>query len=212
MSRGKQNVREPVMRRLPRYYRYLNELKNMEVKRTSSSKLGERMGLTSSQVRQDFNCFGGLGQQGIGYEVNVLLGSIRKILGLNSRYKVIIAGVGNVGHSLASYSEAASEGFDILALFDVNPRLIGCSVNGIMIYDIDDMKEFIREKGVDIGIICVPKDRAQATADIMIEAGIKGIWNFAAVDLYGPAEVVIENACLNDSLYTLTCRMNIHCF
>jgi len=208
MSKEKNKVSEAVIRRLPKYYRYLQELDRLGIQRVSSKELSERMGLTASQIRQDFNCFGGFGQQGYGYNVSELCQHIKKILGLTEQYNVIIVGAGNLGQALANYSGFEKEGFNIKALFDVNPRLIGLSIRGIQIYDVDSMKNYIIENNIEIGIICTPKDKVQEIANQMIDAGIKSIWNFAPVDVEVPEGVVVENVHLSDSLYVLAYKMN----
>jgi len=208
MSKDKSRVSEAVIRRLPKYYRYLKEMDKMGIQRISSKELSKRMGLTASQIRQDFNCFGGFGQQGYGYNVSELYQEIKKILGLSWQYNVIIVGAGNLGQALANYNGFDKEGFHIKALFDINPRLVGLSIRGIQIYDVDSMKDYILANNIEIGIICTPKDKAQEIANQMIESGIKGIWNFAPVDVEVPENVVVENVHLSDSLYVLAFKMS----
>jgi len=207
MSR-RNRVSEAVIRRLPKYYRYLKDMEKSGVERISSRELSDKMGLTASQIRQDFNCFGGFGQQGYGYNVSELCNEIKKILGLHKNYNVVIAGAGNLGQALANYVGFEREGFYIKAIFDVNPRLIGMSIRGIQILDIDHMKDFIVNNNIHIGIVCVPKDKAQEVTDQMIECGIKSIWNFAPIDVETPADVAVENVHLSDTLYTLVYKMN----
>ena len=207
MSR-RNRVSEAVIRRLPKYYRYLKDMEKSGVERISSRELSDKMGLTASQIRQDFNCFGGFGQQGYGYNVSELCNEIKKILGLHKNYNVVIAGAGNLGQALANYVGFEREGFYIKAIFDVNPRLIGMSIRGIQILDIDHMKDFIVNNDIHIGIVCVPKDKAQEVTDQMIECGIKSIWNFAPIDVETPADVAVENVHLSDTLYTLVYKMN----
>ncbi len=202
-------VSEAVIRRLPKYYRYLKEMEKNGVQRISSRELSYRMGLTASQIRQDFNCFGGFGQQGYGYHVSELCGEIRKILGLDKRYNAIIAGAGNLGQALANYIGFENEGFNIRAMFDVDPRLIGLSIRGIYIYDIDTMEDFIVENNIQIGMICAPQYQAQEIADQMVKCGIKGIWNFAPIDVEAPEDIAVENVHLSDSLYTLSYKINM---
>lgn len=201
-------VSEAVIRRLPKYYRYLKEMKKNGVQRISSRELSNRMGLTASQIRQDFNCFGGFGQQGYGYNVSDLCSEVRKILGLDKDYKVIIAGTGNLGQALANYVGFEKEGFNIKAMFDINPRLVGLTIRGIQIYDIDEMNDYIINNNIQVGIICAPKNQSQEIADQMIECGIKSIWNFAPIDVDIPEGVAVENVHLSDSLYTLSYKMN----
>jgi len=178
------------------------------IERISSKELSKRMGLTASQIRQDFNCFGGFGQQGYGYNVSELRQEIQKILGLHNEYHIIIIGAGNLGQALANYTGFEKDGFFVKALFDINPRLIGMSIRGIPIYDIDEMESFISENEVHIAAICTPKEKAQEAAEILIQSGVKGIWNFAAVDIAVPNQAIVENVHLSDSLYTLSFRMS----
>jgi redox-sensing transcriptional repressor len=208
MARSKGRVSEAVIRRLPKYYRYLTEMKKNGVQRVSSNELGCKMGLTASQIRQDFNCFGGFGQQGYGYNVLELCDELEKILGLNRRYNMVVVGAGNLGQALANYSAFEKEGFFIKALFDVNPRLIGMSIRGIGVYDVDDLKSYAANQHIDIGVICTPKEKAQEVAEALVGCGIKNIWNFAPIDVVLPDDVVVENVHLSDSLYILCYRIN----
>ncbi len=197
-----------VVRRLPRYRRYLSELLENGVDRISSKELSERMNLTASQIRQDFNCFGDFGQQGYGYNVKELHNEIARIIGLNKSYKTVIVGAGNIGQAIANYSSFGKLGFNLVAIFDVNPKLIGLKFRDIDIRDVDDLDGFLEENKIDIGIICVPKAQAQRTADIFQDRGIKAIWNFAPIDLKTKEGVIIENVHLSDSLLTLSYRLN----
>ncbi len=208
MARAKNYVSEAVMRRMPKYYRYLTDMEKSGIERISSKELSQRMGLTASQIRQDFNCFGGFGQQGYGYNVSELRQEIRNILGLNLEYQVIVLGAGNLGQALANYTGFEKDGFIVKAMFDINPRLIGISIRGINIYDLDELESFIQKTPIQIAAICTPKEKAQEVADRVIRSGVKGIWNFAAVDIVVPDDVIVENVHLSDSLYTLSFRMN----
>ncbi len=208
MPRDKSYVSEAVIRRMPKYYRYLIEMEKSGIERISSKELSQRMGLTASQIRQDFNCFGGFGQQGYGYNVAELRLEIQKILGLNLKYQVVVIGAGNLGQALTNYGSFEKEGFYIKALFDINPRLIGMSIRSIDILDLDTLEDFVASNPVQIGAICTPKEKAQEIADRLVGCGIKGIWNFAAVDVAVPADVIVENVHLSDSLYTLSFRMH----
>jgi len=204
----KNYVSEAVIRRLPKYYRQLDEMEKNGIMRISSQELSVMMGLTASQIRQDFNCFGDFGQQGYGYQVTNLKIEISKILGIKQRYSVIIIGAGNVGQALANYSGFGKEGFIIKALFDVNPKLIGMSLHGIDVLDLDQLEEFISQDSVHIGVIATPKAKAQQVADRLAACGVKGIWNFAPVDVHTGGHVAIENVHLSDSLYILSYRFN----
>ena len=208
MAKQKNYVSEAVMRRIPRYYRYLTDIEKMGTERISSRELSQRMRLTASQIRQDFNCFGGFGQQGYGYNVSELRQELQKILGLNMDHHVIVIGAGNLGQALANYNGFKKDGFLVEGLFDINPRLIGISIRGINIYDLDDLERFTDQNPIQIVAICTPKEKAQEVTDRVIRNGIKGIWNFAAVDITVPQDVVVENVHLSDSLYTLSFRMN----
>ncbi|MEG0367982.1 MAG: redox-sensing transcriptional repressor Rex, partial [Coprobacillus sp.] len=182
-----------VVRRLPRYRRYLSELLENGMDRISSKELSIRMGLTASQIRQDFNCFGDFGQQGYGYNVKELYNEIARIIGLNKSYNTVIVGAGNIGQAIANYSSFGKLGFNLQAIFDVNPKLIGLKFRDIDIRDVDDLDEFLEKNKVDIGILCVPKVQAQRMADIFQNRGIRAIWNFAPIDLKTEEGTIIEN-------------------
>ncbi|MBE5785035.1 MAG: redox-sensing transcriptional repressor Rex [Clostridiales bacterium] len=198
-------VSEAVIKRLPRYYRHLVMLEGQGVERISSEKLAQQMRLNASQVRQDFNCFGGFGQQGYGYNVRTLLQEIKSILALDREHTVVIVGAGNIGRALTNFEGFAASGFKVLALFDVNPALIGTEINGKPVYAMDQLEGFVREHSVDIGVIAARRSAAQDIADRMVGAGIKGIWNFVPVDLV--VNVPIENVHLNDSLSELSYKI-----
>jgi redox-sensing transcriptional repressor len=204
----KRNISMAVIRRLPKYHRYLADLLRNEVDRISSKELGERIGFTASQIRQDLNCFGDFGQQGYGYNVKDLHAQISNILGLTRDYKIIIIGAGNIGQALANYSNFEEFGFDIDAIFDVNPKMVGIKIRDVEIRDIDTMDSYIKDNDVAIAILCVPGRAAQGVCDVLAENGIKAIWNFAPVDLNVPSDIVIENVHLIDSLLTITCLLN----
>ena len=193
-----------VIKRLPRYYRYLGELLENEVVRISSKELSERMKVTASQIRQDLNNFGGFGQQGYGYNVQYLYTEIGKILGVNQTNNIIIIGAGNLGQALANYQG----GFSIKAIFDVNPRLIGLTVRGVEIMDIEKIGEFVKNNDVRIAALTLPKQKAQKAAQELVNLGIKAFWNFASVDLHLPEDIVVENVHLSESLMTLSYRIN----
>ena len=193
---------------MPKYYRYLTDMEKSGIERISSKELSQRMRLTASQIRQDFNCFGGFGQQGYGYNVRELRQEIHKILGLNTNHPVIILGAGNLGQALANYTGFEKDGFLVMGLFDINPRLIGNSIRGINIYDLDELEHFTEQNPIQIAAICTPKEKAQEVVDRVIHTGIRGLWNFAAVDIAVPHDVIVENVHLSDSLYTLSFRMN----
>lgn len=201
---GKCKISMAVIRRLPKYHRYLKDLLQKDIKRISSKELSDIIGFTASQIRQDLNNFGGFGQQGYGYNVEELYYEISKILGLNKAYKIIIVGAGNLGQALANYTNFSRVGFEVQALFDINPKLFGIKIRDIEIKDMDHIKEFINDNEVDIAILCTNRDSAQGVADKLVDSGIKAIWNFAPIDVKVPEDVVVENVNLIESLLTLT--------
>jgi len=200
-------VPEAVVRRLPRYYRYLQALESMEEERVSSLKMSHDLGLNASQIRRDLNCFGGFGQQGYGYSVSKLKGEIETILGLNRSYQLIIAGVGNIGHALLNYPNFEKRGFQIAALFDIRPELIGKAYGNLVVQNGKEIETIAKTLGADIGVIATPKNAAQEVADSMVAAGVRGIWNFAPVEVAVRRGVCVENIHLNDSLYSLCYHM-----
>ncbi len=198
------NISMAVIRRLPKYNRCLRDLLDREIYRISSKELSGILGFTASQIRQDLNNFGGFGQQGYGYNVEELFKEIQKILGLNKDYKAVVIGVGNLGQAIANHTNFEKHGFKILAMFDVNPTLIGLQIRGTPVHDMKDLSEFIKENDIEIGVITTPKEAAQMVADELVEAGIKAIWNFAPVDLKVPEDVVVEDVHLNESLFIMS--------
>ncbi len=197
-----------VIKRLPRYHRYLGELLKNNVSRISSTDLSEKMGVTASQIRQDLNFFGGFGQQGYGYNVEMLYSRISSILGLDKGYKTIIIGSGNLGHALANYAGFANRGFSLLAMFDVDKEKIGTEIAGLKVKPYSELEMFIEAEKPDIAILAVPKTAVVAVADDLVSYGIKALWNFAYVDLDLPVDVTVENVHLSDSLMTLSYRMS----
>jgi len=197
-----------VIKRLPRYYRYLGDLLRNDVVRISSKELSQKMNVTASQIRQDLNNFGGFGQQGYGYNVEYLYNEMAKILGLNKVNNIIIIGAGNLGQALANYSDFVHNGFNIIGLFDVNPKLIGMTVKGVEVYDIDMLGEFINSHDVKIAALTLPKSKAPKIARDLADLGVKAIWNFAPVDLSLPDDVIIENVHLSESIMTLSYRIH----
>ncbi len=198
-------ISQAVIRRMPRYYRYLGELIESGVQRISSKDLSVRMKVTSSQIRQDLNNFGGFGQQGYGYNVKFLYEEIGKILGLNQKHNIIVIGAGNLGQALANYVKFEKLGFVITALFDVNPALEGVTVRGIKIHMLDELEDYCKDHVVDIAALTMPKEKADAIANRLVNLGIQAIWNFAHVDLdLIDKDVVVENVHLSDSLMQLS--------
>ena len=204
MKSNNTKVSNAIIRRLPRYRRYLNELRKQGVKKISSNELSELIGYTASQIRQDLNTFGGFGQQGYGCSVDSLFYEINKILGLDREYKTIVVGIGNLGQAITNYTYYYKIGFNIVGLFDVNPKLVGLSINDVLVRDFSEMSDFVKENDIDIAIICVNRENAQKVTDVLVDAGIDGIWNFAPVDLDVPNDVAVENVHLSDSLHTLS--------
>jgi redox-sensing transcriptional repressor len=196
-----------VIKRLPRYYRYLSDLLKVNIKRISSRELSERMGITASQIRQDLNCFGGFGQQGYGYNVESLYGEIGKILGMDRRFKAVIIGAGNMGNALANYGNFEKRGFDIIGIFDIAPERIGKIINGIPIMSMDKLGDFIKENQVDIAILTIPSKGVSEVAEKVAEYGVKGIWNFSPQDLHLSVDVIVENVHLSDGLMVLGYRI-----
>ena len=190
-------ISRAVIRRLPRYYRYLGELLENGVERISSNDLSKRMKVTASQIRQDLNNFGGFGQQGYGYNVKYLYTEIGKILGLEEDHNIIIIGAGN----LAAFE---NRGFILKGIFDVNPRLQGVSIRGVPIRMMDDLKTFVQNNEIDIAVLTIPKEKAIEVANMLVENGVRAIWNFAHTDLNLPDNVVVENVHLSESLMQLS--------
>lgn len=198
-------ISQAVIRRMPRYYRYLGELIDEGVERISSNELSSRMQVTASQIRQDLNNFGGFGQQGYGYNVKYLYDEIGKIMGLNEKHNIIVIGAGNLGQALANYVKFEKLGFVIIGLFDVNPALKGTYVRGIEIRMLDELADFVKKNKVDIATLTMPKEAADSVANMLVELGIRAIWNFAHVDLQVLDKgVVVENVHLSDSLMQLS--------
>lgn len=200
-SRG---ISRAVIRRLPRYYRYLGELLENGVERISSSDLSKRMKVTASQIRQDLNNFGGFGQQGYGYNVKYLYTEIGKILGLEENHIFIIIGAGNLGQALANYTSFENRGFILKGIFDVNPRLEGVTIRGVQIRMMDELSSFIRDNDVEIGVLTIPKEKAIEVANLLVDNGVRAIWNFAHTDLNLPDNVIVENVHLSESLMQLS--------
>ena len=203
-------ISQAVIGRLPRYFRYLGELKDEGIERISSQELSDIMKVTASQIRQDFNNFGGFGQQGYGYKVEYLYQEIGKILGLDKTHHLIIIGAGNLGQALANYMNFERRGFLFKGIFDNNPALFGKKIRNLEVKPMDELEQFVRENNIDIAVLTIPKNSAIQVAERRAANGIKGIWNFAHVDLNVPQEIQVENVHLSDSLMKLT--YNINCF
>jgi len=197
-----------VVKRLPRYYRYLGGLLEKGVERVSSKELSELMDITASQIRQDFSNFGCFGQQGYGYNVGMLKDEIGKILGLTRVYKLVIIGAGNLGQALAANSRFAMRGFEITGLFDIDPWLIGKEVSGIKIMHAAGLGPFLVQDKTDIAVFTMPGENAQDVADCVLASGVRGIWNFTNVDLKSTGHIKVQSVHLTDSLMTLSYMLN----
>lgn len=197
-------ISQAVIGRLPRYYRYLGDLKNECIERISSQELSERMKVTASQIRQDLNNFGGFGQQGYGYNVEYLYVEIGKILGLDVEHRMILIGAGNLGQALVNYTNFEKRSFVFKGIFDNNPAIYGKMIRNFPVQSMDKMCAFINEEKIDIAVIAIPKEGAAKVAEQLVAAKIKAIWNFSHVDLNVPAWVQVENAHLSDSLMKLS--------
>jgi redox-sensing transcriptional repressor len=198
------NISQAVVSRLPRYYRYLGDLKDNGIERISSQDLSKLMNVTASQIRQDFNNFGGFGQQGYGYNVEYLYNEIAKILGLNEKHNLIIVGAGNLGRALANYMNFERRGFIVRGIFDQNESLYGTDIRDIPIQPMENIEGFVKDNNIDIAVLTIPKDGAVKAAEVLVRCKIKAIWNFAHVDLKVPDDVVVENVHLSDSLMKLS--------
>jgi redox-sensing transcriptional repressor len=204
----KKKVSLAVIRRLPRYFRYLSDLLQMDITRISSKELSERMGITASQIRQDLNCFGGFGQQGYGYNVESLYKEISNILGLNNDFTSIIIGAGHMGQALANYANFEKRGYRLVGIFDVSTELVGGKIRDIEIMHMDKLEEFVKNNKVDVAILSIPFEYTREVADRVASLGIKGLWNFSPMDLKIPYDVIIENVHLSDSLMVLGYKLS----
>lgn len=207
MAEISKRVSVEVVKRLPRYYRYLRDLADNGVTRISSQVLGEKMNVTASQIRQDLNCFGGFGQQGYGYNVEALYNAIGEILGLHNGHKIIIMGAGHLGQALINYKSFEKRGFKIIGVFDVKEELIGQDLGGHTVLHMDSLGEFIKEQKPDIAVLSVPKTAANNVAQQLVSFGIKGFMNFCYIDIDVPDDVCVENIHLSDTLMTLSYRL-----
>lgn len=201
-------ISRAVISRLPRYFRYLGELKDDGVERISSQELSERMKVTASQIRQDLNNFGGFGQQGYGYNVKYLYEEIGNILGLDKKHNLVLIGAGNLGQALANYVNFEKRGFIIKGIFDVNPKIHGKLLRDVPIAPMEEIEAFMRENDVDIAILTIPKTEAVQVAEQLVQYGIKAIWNFAHIDLNVPEGIIVENVHLSESLMRLSYNLN----
>lgn len=201
-------ISQAVIARLPRYLRYLGDVKDSGVERISSQELSKMMNVTASQIRQDFNNFGGFGQQGYGYNVEHLYTEISKLLGLSKEHHLIIVGAGNLGQAIANYMNFEKRGFLFKGIFDKNPELYGVKIRDIEVMPMEKLEAFIKEHDIDIAVMTIPKTGAVEVADLLVKNGIKAIWNFAHVDLELPKDVQVENVHLSDSLMKLSYKLS----
>ncbi len=201
---GSSKISNAVIRRMPKYYRHLNDLAREGVAKISSSTLAAHMGLTASQIRQDFNCFGGFGQQGYGYNVETLMKEIASIIGIEQLHRAVIIGVGNIGRALLHNFNFAKCGFNLVAAFDNDEKIVGTKIDDIPVYHINDLEKFNSESAIDVAILTIPKKPAPEMAERLANMGVRGIWNFTNIDLkMKHSEVVIEDVHFSDSLMTL---------
>lgn len=206
---NKNGISSSVIRRLPRYYRFLGELRAEGLERISSRSLSERMGLTASQIRQDLNCFGGFGQQGYGYNIAELQLEIGHIIGLDEPQSAVLIGAGNLGRTVATHINFETKGFRLIGIFDCKAALIGQMLKGTPIRDIADLDEFCRENLPKVAILCIPKDAAQKISEQLIKLGIRGFWNFSHYDLsLSHPDIIVENMHFGDSLMSLSFKMH----
>lgn len=201
-------ISQAVIGRLPRYFRYLGELKDEGIERISSQELSTIMKVTASQIRQDFNNFGGFGQQGYGYKVEYLYEEIGKILGMDKKHNLIIIGAGNLGQALANYMNFERRGFLFKGIFDNNPSLFGKKIRDMEVRSMEELEGFVRDNNIDIAVLTIPKNSALEVAEKLTHLGIKGIWNFAHLDLNLPESIQVENVHLSDSLMKLSYNIN----
>ena len=207
-SNNPERASDAMTRRIPAYYRRLIELESLGFVVISSKELARRMGLTDSQIRHDFNAFGGFGRRGRGYNVELLRKAIGDILDVNGTHQLIIIGTGNIGKALAQYKGFTDHGFKLTALFDADSALVGTRFGGARVYAINGLPKYLQKHPTDIAVICTPAGSAQDLVAPLVEGGVKGIWNFAAVDLQAPPEILVNNIHLTDSLMMLAFRLH----
>ena len=203
------DISNSVIRRLPRYYRFLGELEDQQISKISSRELSERMHLTASQIRQDLNCFGGFGQQGYGYNVSELRKEIGRILGVDKHRKTILIGAGNLGTALAVHINFEKSGCSLIGIFDSNKKIVGNPLGKLTITDIDDLEKFCRENKPEVAVLCIPKSVTKEIVDRLTELGVRSFWNFSHYDInVEHKNIIVENVHLGDSLLTLSYGVN----
>ncbi len=202
---SKQEISHSVIRRLPRYHRFLGELAEQGIVRISSKELSQQMGMTASQIRQDLNCFGGFGQQGYGYNVRALRDEIGQILGISGRRRTILIGLGNLGRAIASHVSFPDCGCELIGLFDSNPFVAGKDIEGMPVHHTDTLTGFCHQEHPELAILCVPENAAPRIAQSLVALGVRAFWNFSHGDLrFEDSAILVENVHLADSLLTLT--------
>lgn len=205
-------VSRSVIQRLPRYRRYLKDLMDRGVHRISSYELAQQMKLTASQIRQDLNCFGGFGQQGYGYNVDALYEEIGRIVGLDQGLKAVMLGAGNLGMALLNTIDFPAKGFQLVGIFDVNPKLIGQTTRGLLIRHSRDLEDFCEKQKPDVAILCLPREEVRAESERLLRCGVRGFWNFSHYDLFmehPDQDIVVNNVHLGDNLMTLCYQVNV---
>lgn len=203
------NISNSVIRRLPRYYRFLGELEDQQISKISSRELSERMHFTASQIRQDLNCFGGFGQQGYGYNVSELRKEIGRILGVDKHRKTILIGAGNLGTALAVHINFEKSGCSLIGIFDSNKKIVGNPLGKLTITDIDNLEKFCRENKPEVAVLCIPKSVTKEIVDRLTELGVRSFWNFSHYDInVEHKNIIVENVHLGDSLLTLSYGVN----
>ena len=207
MEQQGKKVPEVVVARLPRYYRYLGQLLKQDITRISSGALSEKMNVTASQIRQDFNYFGGFGQQGYGYNVEYLYNAIGEILGLHDKDTMIILGAGNLGRALANHDNFAKRGFKLIGIFDIDKNIIGTKINGIEVFSAKNLEEFLHKNRVDIAILALPQMAVFEAAELLVSFGVKGLLNFSYTELDLPPDIAVENVHLSDSMMRLSYKI-----
>lgn len=207
---GARGIPLVVIRRLPIYQRYLDELNRMNIERIASPELAARIGITASQLRQDLSWFGSFGLQGYGYNVPELLRAINHIIGLDQKSRMVLVGYGNLGRAIAGYEGFQRRNFLLQAAFDNNPAKWGPADQGITVYSLKELPQYLKDHAIQIGILAIPSATAQATADLLVNAGIQGIWNFSPVRLNVPPNVIVEHLHLTNSLMTLSLKIHQH--
>lgn len=202
-------VSSSVVKRLPRYYRFLDELNNQGVDKISSRELSEKMSVTASQIRQDLNCFGDFGQQGYGYNIPMLVREIGGILGVNKGFKTIIIGAGNLGKAIANHMDFEAKGCELIGIFDVNKNIIGTKTGNLTVQDENELEEFCRENKPKIAVLCIPLEVTKSVAEKLVSLGVTAFWNYSHYDLQMDFDkIIVENVHLGDSLLTLSYRVN----